>query len=385
MLRIDTHQVAASVLAYVADTAPILALRLDAQLRVLTPNHCARQILGADLVGRGFADLLPAFIAPPDIATLAASPHIETLISLSTASGVPESFSFRFFAVDDGTLALGRPLIEEQAQLQSTVLGLNQELNNTTRQLHQANAQLRELNQLKNQFLGMAAHDLRRPIGVIMNYTEFVLDETRDQLSAEHQEFLRACLNAAAGMQLLIDNFLDLAVLESGKLQLDLQAASVAAFLAGALPIAQAIATRKQITLDVEVAEQPRRLSVDAPKLQQVLVNLIGNAVEHSVPVQRVWLSSRWESECLVLSVRDEGAGLTIEQQARLFEAFARGGPRKTAGERSTGLGLSIARMVVEAHSGRIFVDSQPGQGATFSFSLPATSLSSQTSALETS
>lgn len=376
--------IAARVQSYVADTAPILALRLDAQLRVQELNHYARQILGADMAGRSFSDLLPAFIAQPDLAPLAASPQIETLITLSTVSGVPESFRFRFFALIDGALALGSPLVAEQAQLQTTVLGLNQELNNLTRQLHQANAQLRELNQLKNQFLGMAAHDLRRPIGVIMTYAEFVLEETRAQLSAEHQEFLRSCLNAAAGMRLLIDNFLDLAVLESGKLQLDLELVSVADILAGALPTAQLIATRKQITLHVDAAEQPRRLSVDAPKLQQVLLNLISNAVEHSVPGQRVWLSSRWEPQCLILSVRDEGVGLTPAQQASLFEAFGRGGPRKTAGERSTGLGLSIARMVVEAHGGRIFVDSQPGQGATFSVSLPAASLSSQAKVLGT-
>lgn len=373
----------ASVLGYVADTAPIIALRLDAQLRVLEPNHYARQILGADLVGRDFPDLLPEFIARPDIAALAASPGMVTLLTLTTASGLPESFDFQFFALVDGTLALGSPRVQEQAQLQASVLRLNQELNNTTRQLHQANAELRQLNQLKSQFLGMAAHDLRRPIGVIMTYTEFVLDETH--LSAEHQEFLRISLNAAAGMKQLIDNFLDLAVLESGKLQLDVQPTGVAEILAGAMPIAQSIATHKQITLVLDLAEQPRQVSVDAPKLQQVLVNLIGNAVEHSVPGQRVWLSSQWEPQSLILSVRDEGAGLTEAQQAQLFQAFARGGPRKTAGERSTGLGLAIARMVVEAHGGRIWVDSQPGQGATFSFSLPATSLSSQTSVLETS
>lgn len=376
---------AASVLSYVADTAPVLALHLDAQLCVLTTNQYARRILGAHLTGCDFRDLLPEFIAHPDIASLAANPEVATLLTLSTASGVPESFSFRFFAGVEGILAMGSPLVEEQAHLQSALLQLNRDLNNLTRQLHQANAELRQLNQLKNQFLGMAAHDLRRPIGVIMTYTEFVLDEAGAQLSVEHQGFLRTSLSAAVGMKRLIHNFLDLAVLESGNLQLDLQAVDVADILAGVMPIAQFLAAHKHISLIVESDPQSRQISVDAPKLQQVLLNLIGNAVEHSASGQRVWLSSRWEPECLLLSVRDEGEGMTSQQQARLFEAFGRGGPRKTAGERSSGLGLSVARMVIEAHGGRIWVESQPGQGALFSFSLPAASSSPNTSALEAS
>jgi signal transduction histidine kinase len=332
-----------------------------------------------------FGDLLPDFLAKPDIATLAASPETATQVTLRTSRGVPESFSFRFFAQAEGILALGSPLIEEQAHLQTRVRHLNKELSNLTRRLLKANAQLRELNQLKNEFLGMAAHDLRRPVGVIMTYAQFVLDEAHTQLSAEHQGFLRICLSAATGMEQVIDQFLDLAVLESGKLQLDLQPASVADILAGVMPIAQLIATRKQITLNVEVAEQLRRVSVDIPKLQQVLLNLVDNAVAHSSPGQRVWLSTRWEPQCLNLTVRDEGVGLTMEQQTHLFEAFGLGSPPKTASERSTRLGLSIARMVVEAHGGRIRVASQPGQGTMFSFSLPAASSSPIANVLETS
>jgi two-component system, sensor histidine kinase and response regulator len=121
----------------------------------------------------------------------------------------------------------------------------------------------------------------------------------------------------------------------------------------------------------VEPTEDARRLRVDASKLQQVLLNLVGNAVEHSVSGQRVWVSARWEGQDLVFAVRDEGPGIPPEDQARLFTAFGRTGLRKTAGERSTGLGLAIARLVVEAHGGRIWVKSRPGHGAEFLFNLP--------------
>ena len=148
--------------------------------------------------------------------------------------------------------------------------------------------------------------------------------------------------------------------------------------LAGVEPIVRLRAGRKKISLLVDLPDEAtassvaaRRLRVDASKLQQVLLNLIGNAVEHSVPGQRVWLSARWDDQTLVLAVRDEGPGIAAEDQARLFMCFARAGTRKTAGERSVGLGLAIARLVVEAHGGRIRVESIPGQGATFLITLP--------------
>ena len=361
----------AEALANVMETASVLVLRLDAAQFVVAANVHARRLLGPGVVGRPMTDLVLNFTPLPDLASSSVTTKAGHLLSLNTAAGLPESFLFHFFALPEGILAMGSFDLQEQVRLRTEVLGLNRELNDLTRQLHQANAELRELNQLKNQFLGMAAHDLRKPIGVIMTYSEFVLDEAAGQLSEEHQEFLRTCLAAATGMRRLIDGFLDLSVIESGKLRLELALASVSEIVAGAEPIARLVAGKKQISLLVNLADNGRRLPVDASKLQQVLLNLIGNAVEHSVPGQRIWLSSRWDDQNLVLAVRDEGPGVAPEDQARLFTSFARAGTRKTAGERSVGLGLAIARLVVEAHGGRIWVESIPGQGATFFLALP--------------
>ena len=357
------------MLAYVSETAPMLALGLDAQQRVTMANSHARRILGEDVVGRPMSELVVDFTPPPD---LHATSKDGRLLSLNTAAGLPESYHFRFFALPAGTLALGSLDLQEQTRLGTAVLGLNRELNDLTRQLHQANAELRELNQLKNQFLGMAAHDLRKPIGVIMTYSEFVLDEAGEKLSEEHREFLRTCLAAATGMKRLVDGFLDVAVIESGRLRLDLAAASVPEMVAGVEPTARLMAGKKKIILLADLTDDEQRLRVDVSKLQQVLLNLVGNAIEHSVPGQRVWWSSRWDGQNLVFAVRDEGPGITPEDEAGLFTSFARAGTRKTAGERSVGLGLAIARLVVEAHGGRIWVESIPDQGATFLLALPA-------------
>jgi signal transduction histidine kinase len=368
----DDSLIAAALGTYVQETAPVLALWLEADGRVSEANAQARRVLRDGAVGRPLADHRVDFRQFLDLPALIRQGGVVHRLTIGTAAGLPETLGFRFFPLPAGTLALASLDFQEQEKLRDDVLGLNRELNNLTRQLHQTNAELRELNELKNRFLGMAAHDLRKPVGVIMTYTDFVLDEAGPQLSAEHREFLRTSLTAATGMKQLIDGFLDLSVIESGQLRLERAPASAAQILAGAEPTARLVAGKKRVTLVIEPADALRRLSVDAPKLQQVLLNLAGNAIEHSMPGAHVWLSACWEGAQLVFAVRDEGPGLGPEEQARLFTAYGRGGAKKTAGERSTGLGLAIARLVVEAHGGRIWVESKPGKGATFLFALPA-------------
>ena len=370
MTPIETS-LSAELRTYIDESAPVMALRLDARQYVTNANEHARRVLGADLQGRCLRDLVVGFTPVPDLSGPEATRAAGHLLSLNTPARLPESYRFRFFSRPDGWLALGSIDFDEQMRLRTEVLALNRELNDLARQLHLANAELRELNQLKNRFLGMAAHDLRRPISLIMTYSEFVLDEAGAQLFDEHRKFLSSCLVAATGMKRMIDNFLDVSIIESGALQLELAPASVAAIVAGAEPIARLQAEKKHVTLLLEVEDPGWPLRVDAGKIQQVLLNLVGNAVEHSVAGQRVWLSSHWQAQELEFTVRDEGPGIAPGDLARLFMSFARAGTQKTAGERSVGLGLAIARLVVEAHGGRIWVECAPAQGASFKFTLP--------------
>ncbi len=360
--------------AYLNRLAPVLALTLDQDMRVMECNAYARRILPMAQLGLPFADWLVDFTAHDlQYADLLASTEAPTRLSLNTATRVPETFLFHFFPLPEGHLALGSPDIAEQRRLGETVLILNRELNNLTRQLHQANAELNDLNQLKNTFLGMAAHDLRKPIGAILAYVQFVLDEA--ELGAEHREFLAISRAAAADMKRLVDNFLDLAVIEANQLRLDLAPARAADILEAALVLLRPLAQRKAVTLLADASQAGGDMRLDAAKLQQVLLNLAGNAIEHSQSGQQVTITLRrtptpdgCELRC---EVRDAGAGIGAAAQAQLFEAFAHTDSRKTGGERATGLGLAIARRIIEAHGGRIGVDSAPGQGACFWFTLP--------------
>lgn len=368
----DETSIAAAMRTYVMENAPVLALQLDGGACIVDANAHARLLLGDKVIGRPLSELVVDFTGSLHLPALIANGETIHRLTLNTASRIPETMDFRFFPLSGGALALASLDLQEQQKLRGEVLGLNRELNDLARQLHLANAELREMNDLKNRFLGMAAHDLRRPIGVIMAYNEFVLDEAGDCLNGEQQGFLRTSLAAAAGMKRLIDNFLDVSVIESGHLRLDRGQTDVANILAGVLPIVRLAAAKKKVELLIEVANDVRPLTADVAKLQQVLVNLLSNAVEHSESGRRIWLACRWDNAKMVFSVRDEGAGIAPDDQKRLFAPFARAGTRKTAGERSVGLGLAIARQVVEAHGGRIWVESSPGQGATFFVALPA-------------
>ena len=361
---------------YVNTTAPVLVLTLDHDLRVTECNAYARQILPMEQMGRPFTDwLVPFTTRGLSCAELLADTEVPARLSLNTVARVPETFLFHFFLLPDGHLALGSPDIAAQQRLGENVLGLNRELSNLTRQLHQANAELKELNQLKNTFLGMASHDLRKHIGAILAYVQFVLDEA--ELGAEHREFLAISHVAAAGMKRLVDNFLDLAVIEANQLRLDLAPARAADILDAALVLLRPLAQRKSVTLVADANQAGGDMRLDAAKLQQVLLNLAGNAVEHSQAGQQVTVTlqrtTQPQGEALRCDVRDQGAGIEAAAQAHLFEAFAHTSSYKTGGERATGLGLSIARRIVEAHGGCIGVDSVPGQGACFWFTVPVT------------
>ncbi|MEI6386820.1 MAG: ATP-binding protein [Spirochaetota bacterium] len=356
---------------YLLESAPVLAIHLDADYRVVDINGLARAFLRSEAIGRPFADQVVDFGHSLDLGSLIARSDETHRLSLSSSSGNPETLSFRFFPLPAGTLALGSLDFQEQQRLRDEVVGLNHDLNDLTRQLHQANAELRELNELKNRFIGMAAHDLRKPIGVIMTYSEFLLDEASERLNEKERGFLRTNIQAATGMKRLIDNFLDVSIIESGQLRLELSSTDASKIVGGALPLVRLVAAKKKVELITEYVDEAPLTSVDFSKIQQVLVNLASNAIEHSRAGQRVWLNVQREGEELLFSVRDEGPGIEPEDQKKLFAPFMRAGTRKTAGERSIGLGLAIARLVIEAHGGRIWVQSMPGTGATFLFSIP--------------
>jgi len=227
------------------------------------------------------------------------------------------------------------------------------------------------LNARKNELLGMAAHDLRTPVGAIYSFSTLLASEVGPTLSPIHREMLDTIIDASAFMSELITDILDVASIESGSLRLARKPEAIAPFLRRVVAMNAMLARKKGIVIDVELGDGEAYGLVDARKIAQVLNNLLGNAIKFSQINTSITVGMAADPEWVTISVRDEGPGIPAEETGKIFTAFRTGSARGTAGEASTGLGLAIAHSIVAGHGGKIWVESSVGAGSTFSFTLP--------------
>lgn len=256
--------------------------------------------------------------------------------------------------------------MKRDRNLYDEVSRLNNELVDMQRELAKKNAQLTELNQEKNRFLGIAAHDLRNPLHAILMLSQFLLDEGPE---GEQKEFLEEIRSSTTFMARLVDDLLDVAKIESGQVALELAPCDINDLLKATIKRQNLLASRKQIEISF-VGKPLPPAQLDISKIEQVLNNLIGNAVKFSLPGGRVEVRLHQASERFEIAVQDWGTGIPPEIQNRLFTAFAKG-HTGTAGEKSTGLGLLIVKRIVEVHGGDIHLESTSEVGSTFTVSLP--------------
>jgi len=248
---------------------------------------------------------------------------------------------------------------------------LNNELATLQREMAKKNIELEQLNTVKNELLGMAAHDLRSPLGVIQNYSDFLEADAGPQLSDEHRAFISTIKRTSRFMLGLVDDLLDVTTIEAGRLTLDRQPSDLGRLLADNVPLNRTLAARKNITIELATTDSLPMVTLDARRIEQVLNNLIGNAMKFAPPGSRVTVSAAATADAVTIRVTDQGPGIPAADLPNLFKPFAKATARGTAGEKSTGLGLAIVGKVVAAHGGRIWVESEVGKGASFVVSLP--------------
>ena len=248
---------------------------------------------------------------------------------------------------------------------------LNNELVNLQRELAKKNAELAQLNALKDQFLGMAAHDLRAPLGHIMSFSEFLLEDLATIIDESQLEFITIIHSSSEFMLALVNDLLDIARIESGKLELDLQPTHLAALIERNAALNAVLANKKKIGIRFRQGQDLPEVMVDAERIEQVLNNLLSNAIKFSSPESVIEISLEQDGGRAIISVRDEGTGMTADECTGLFSPLGRRGKPGTGGEKSTGLGLAIVRKIVTEHKGEIRVESAPSHGTTFRVSLP--------------
>jgi signal transduction histidine kinase len=239
--------------------------------------------------------------------------------------------------------------------------------------IEQQKDELQQLNELKNLFLGIAAHDLRSPLGIVNMAAGILLDPSMDMDGEETHAILITIQEQVGHMLNLIDSLLDVSIIESGKLELIPEVIPLGRFLTQTIENHTRLATSKGSVIRLETAfDGAETIFADPLRLRQVMDNLLSNAVKYSPPDSTIRVYAAPIPTGWCVRVQDEGPGIMPEDRQRLFRAFERLSARPTGGERSTGLGLAITRRVVEAHGGQIGVDSEPGQGSTFWFTLPS-------------
>lgn len=261
------------------------------------------------------------------------------------------------------------PDVDTERYLELTLM--NNELMTLQRELIKRTIDLEKLNEQKNEFIGMAAHDLRNPLQVIDGYSRLLLSEAFGALNSEQREMVAAVSRNSDFMLRLITDLLHISRIEAGKLQLDLQPADIVELMRKNVQLNRLLAQQKEIDLRLNCDEEELTLLIDTQKIEQVLNNLFQNAIKFSYPRTVVTVGLNRTNGGAVISVQDQGQGIPAEEMDRLFNPFQKTSVQSTGGEPSTGLGLAIAKRIVTGHQGEIWAESQPGVGSTFYVQLP--------------
>lgn len=247
-------------------------------------------------------------------------------------------------------------------------------LDERMREINEKNTELRRLDKVKNDFLGIAAHDLRGPLGAIQLASSLLCSEVCERHGeADRRALLQQIEELSKFMLHLLDELLDVTAIESGNLHMRPREQSYKEFLQTVVNANRALAEAKDIELSLDCNADLGACVFDENRLRQVLNNLVSNAVKYSHRDTNVRITASASSGGVVTSVCDQGQGIPEAELGKLFNDFQRTSVRSTGGERSTGLGLAITRRIVEAHGGEIGVESEVGKGSRFWFWLPRT------------
>jgi len=224
----------------------------------------------------------------------------------------------------------------------------------------------RRIEQMKADFLAMVTHDMKNPVAIIVGYTEIMLND--GDVSSECRDMLVSIDSSARGLLHLIMNFLDLSKIEAGALRLQQVETDINEVLQHVVQYQRGLAKAKKIEV-IEKLEPIPLVQVDRSQMERVFINLIGNAIKFTPREGRISLETSCPNHMLEVRISDTGPGIPAEQLPQLFRKYQR---LSSAGQTDgTGLGLFIAKSMVEAHGGRIRVESHPNTGATFVVSLP--------------
>ena len=247
----------------------------------------------------------------------------------------------------------------------SELTAVNQELSSQNREVERAN-------RLKSEFLASMSHELRTPLNTILGFSELLSEERAGALNDKQKRFVKHIQHDAHHLLELINDILDLSKIEAGRLELRLEPFAMAVAVAEVLSSIRPLASAKSIVIDSNL-DTTLILQADRLRFKEILYNLLSNAIKFTPASGHIWIDSVVEKGSVRILVGDTGIGITPEDQQAIFESFRQASATTKGVREGTGLGLAITKRLVEHHGGRIWLESEPGNGARFYFTLPVT------------
>jgi signal transduction histidine kinase len=262
----------------------------------------------------------------------------------------------------------------ENASLYRTLAGRSNDLQRAYSDLAAAHQELLGVDEMKTNFLANVSHELRTPLTSIRSFSELLLAYEDD--AAVHKEFLRIINSESERLTRLVNDVLDITKIEAGHMDWQMAMLNLPDLLRDSARTFGPLIAKGKLTFDLDIDDDLPPIYGDRDRLHQVVANLLNNAMKFT-HVGTITLRADRQDDVVVITVCDTGIGIADEDQERIFEKFQQVGDTLTDKPRGTGLGLAICRDIVEYHQGRLAVESEPGQGSTFTVALPISSAAS--------
>ena len=247
---------------------------------------------------------------------------------------------------------------------------LNNELINLQREVSKKNSELKRLNEIKNNFIGMAAHDLRNPLININSMADF-LNKRKNEMDKTERKFLNYIKSQSTFLLNMVNELLDVSAIESGSVKLDLRKTDIISLIKENIAINKDLAEKKEIVIRCESNEETVFVVLDSRKIDQVITNFLTNAIKYSEEGTEIIINVTKKSKEVLVEIKDQGQGIRKDELDLLFKPFQKTSTQTTSGEKSTGLGLYIVKRIIEAHKGSVGVRNRLKKGSVFFFNLP--------------
>ena len=238
-------------------------------------------------------------------------------------------------------------------------------------EIQEKSAQLEVASRHKSEFLANMSHELRTPLNAIIGFSEVLIEKMFGEVNDKQLDYLQDIHSSGKHLLSLINDILDLSKIEAGRMELEVSEFDLPAALGNAMTLVRERAQRHGIALSLDVDKSLGAFHADERKVKQIMLNLLSNAVKFTPEGGKVGVQAKLNGEAVEISVTDTGVGIAPEDHEAVFEEFKQVGRDYTRKAEGTGLGLALTKRFIELHGGTLRLESAPGKGSTFTFTLP--------------